>query len=405
MGWDYFAAIISTMRQFNVDANLLQCSSAIKSICMMNMLREIQMDQTQETRRMPLLELLEETRDFKSTLPSDKIYGILGLAKDREDVDVDYAIGGEEVFRKLVATCLIKGGSLDILYHCVYPSTPSKLELPSWVPDWTTRGHVELFPARGLKASATGSAKPKLRIDENGKTLNITGKVVDKIAVIEESKDIPSLTVNKAKEVEEHGYQNAEDRTTRRINKFQEQARIWCQNSLDIAFAALPNIVTTSESKEMFWRTFMCNRTRDNRVPDGSCGVGFEIFMEGVMSGRTPTSVLREMKEDPAKDWTGAFASIEDGGLDVALSEFLGAHSKWCYNRRFFKSESGRFGWIVDGSQVGDEICVLYGGDYPFVMRPDGAGGHRIIGDCYIHGLMDGEAMDPSFPEVEFRIE
>ncbi|KAF8860223.1 hypothetical protein BDZ45DRAFT_649084 [Acephala macrosclerotiorum] len=399
LGWDYFSAIISGMRSFNVDVTLLHCNG-VKAICIMNMLREEKAGLPGAANRMPLLELLEETRDFKSTLACDKIYGILGLTKDFESVDVDYATDSPVIFQRLALAHLMKGESIDILYHCVPPSVPSELHLPSWVPDWTTRGHVEPFLIRRLKANATLDSKPKLRLDENGKILHITGKILDKIAIIEEFRPIPSVTDSRAADAEK-GFQTPEAKLEARTDAFKEKVRIWGQNVLDIVF---PDKVGSPELFENLWRTFMCNRTRDSSVPDSSCKFGFDIFMEAVLSCRTATSVLLEWKETQAakNQEEGVQSPSNNVVYDSAVEHFHGAHSKWCYNRRFFKSEAGRFGWTVDGARVGDEICVLYGGAYPFVLRPDEDGCHTIVGDSYTHGLMEGEAMDESFPVCDF---
>ena len=43
--------------------------------------------------------------------------------------------------------------------------------------------------------------------------------------------------------------------------------------------------------------------------------------------------------------------------------------------------------------EVGDIVCVLFGGKMPFCLRP--WGGHNLlVGECYVHGLMDGKAME-----------
>lgn len=388
-----------------MDILLLHCHG-VKAICMMSMLRDQKVGISGEATQMPLLELLEETRDFKSTLASDKIYAILGLAKDRESVNVDYTIDSSMVFQNLAVDHLIKGGSINILYHCVHPSIPSELHLPSWVPDWTTRGDVEPFLIRGLKANATLYEKPRLRLSQNGKILHITGKILDKIAIIEELRPIPCVSDNRKADAEK-GFQTPEEKTDARTAAFKEKTRKWVQNLLDIVY---PNKVIAIELLEdlwlELWRTCMCNRTRDNIVPDPSCRFGFDIYMEAVLSGKTATTVLREWKESQAaKDQEeGTQNSLDESIYDATLERFQGANSKWCYNRRFFKSEAGRFGWTVDGAGAGDEICVLYGGAYPFVLRPDGDGCHTIVGDCYTNGLMEGEAMDEFFPVCELSL-
>jgi hypothetical protein len=48
------------------------------------------------------------------------------------------------------------------------------------------------------------------------------------------------------------------------------------------------------------------------------------------------------------------------------------------------------------GSLAGDVICVIKGARMPFILRPTSAigespGYYRLVGCCYIHGVMDGE--------------
>jgi hypothetical protein len=38
-------------------------------------------------------------------------------------------------------------------------------------------------------------------------------------------------------------------------------------------------------------------------------------------------------------------------------------------------------------------VCVLLGGKVPFVLWP-ADGGCRFVGECYVHGIMPGEALD-----------
>lgn len=59
------------------------------------------------------------------------------------------------------------------------------------------------------------------------------------------------------------------------------------------------------------------------------------------------------------------------------------------------------WGFVFPTVQQGDEVFVLYGGRMPFILRPrnegsDAAGAryYRIIGDCYLHNFMDGEAVN-----------
>lgn len=42
---------------------------------------------------------------------------------------------------------------------------------------------------------------------------------------------------------------------------------------------------------------------------------------------------------------------------------------------------------------AGDVVCVLFGNKVPFCLRPMGRR-YLLVGECYVHGLMKGEAMD-----------
>ena len=45
----------------------------------------------------------------------------------------------------------------------------------------------------------------------------------------------------------------------------------------------------------------------------------------------------------------------------------------------------------------GDRTCLLHGGQVPFILQREGRY-HLFKGECYVHGLMDGEGM--RYPKV-----
>jgi hypothetical protein len=67
-------------------------------------------------------------------------------------------------------------------------------------------------------------------------------------------------------------------------------------------------------------------------------------------------------------------------------------------DRRVFVTKEGYLGLGPENTQVGDQVFILGGSNVPFILRSvqnnmmgKSKAGHRIIGDCYIHGIMDGE--------------
>lgn len=62
-------------------------------------------------------------------------------------------------------------------------------------------------------------------------------------------------------------------------------------------------------------------------------------------------------------------------------------------NRIFAKTEKGYYVLCPKVTQPGDVVCVLFGGKLPFCLRPLGDR-YLLVGECYVHGLMNGEAME-----------
>lgn len=62
-------------------------------------------------------------------------------------------------------------------------------------------------------------------------------------------------------------------------------------------------------------------------------------------------------------------------------------------NRRLCVTHAGRLGLVPSTACEGDEILVFGGAITPFVVRKNEDGSHRLVGDCYVRGLMHGEAM------------
>ena len=79
-----------------------------------------------------------------------------------------------------------------------------------------------------------------------------------------------------------------------------------------------------------------------------------------------------------------------------------------CCNRKFFTTASGYVGLGPKIMQPDDDdVVVVYGSQHPFVLRQYGEE-YRLVGSCYVEGVMDGEVVQKhqqeGKPIVEFRI-
>lgn len=121
-----------------------------------------------------LLKKLYVEHDTRATQHRDRIYSLLGLAVDAEELGItpDYVAAGDEgtariltdAARKMITTPT--SGRIDILCCSQFPKLPGLADhLPSWVPDWrgnlqqsfykATRrqGHTYLRPAGTLPSN------------------------------------------------------------------------------------------------------------------------------------------------------------------------------------------------------------------------------------------------------------
>jgi hypothetical protein len=84
--------------------------------------------------------------------------------------------------------------------------------------------------------------------------------------------------------------------------------------------------------------------------------------------------------------------SLGEGG--VRKRHFLEVSiNRITFGRRMFWTNRGYLGIGPAGMTEGDMICVFYGGQVLYVLRDAGIGVYECIGECYVHGLMDGEAL------------
>lgn len=65
------------------------------------------------------------------------------------------------------------------------------------------------------------------------------------------------------------------------------------------------------------------------------------------------------------------------------------------YGRRLGRAANGYLCLVPAAAEVGDKVILARGGRVPLVVREDGGTGYwRLVGEAYVHGIMDGEAWE-----------
>lgn len=56
---------------------------------------------------------------------------------------------------------------------------------------------------------------------------------------------------------------------------------------------------------------------------------------------------------------------------------------------------AGYAGHVPCAAEQGDTICALLGCSMPLIIRWEGENNpYKLIGECYVHGMMEEEALD-----------
>lgn len=67
---------------------------------------------------------------------------------------------------------------------------------------------------------------------------------------------------------------------------------------------------------------------------------------------------------------------------------------KYALGRSLAVTKKGYLGLVLKDVQKGDRVAVLMGSETPFILRKRSSDGFSVIGETYIHGIMDGEVIE-----------
>lgn len=76
--------------------------------------------------------------------------------------------------------------------------------------------------------------------------------------------------------------------------------------------------------------------------------------------------------------------------VQIDQRDFESSHSQWTQGRQFGLTQEGLMGWLPLAARVGDHVGLFAGCRVPFVLRAFDQG-YKLVGDAYVHGVMDGE--------------
>lgn len=342
-----------------------------------------------------LFNLLIDSRNAQCYDLRDKIYGLLGVCGNRD--------------RPAVRTSYAQDFTVGQLYHdmAVYElSTDShglqltivltsvdhdSSDLPSWVPDWRKPRRTT---ALGCSAStqsiynANGRHLPaKNKIDftfngENKDELRPRGLFVDTIVKTSNLFIDPDLTyVNPT----------ANNETLLQFFNFISQLQHY----------PAPNSVFSA-----FWHTLVAGKDGSGRL---KCPPSFAEIISLLLDASTsqspslPGQTYSARQQRPEGRGKLELTNLASRMPGETFQEVRAAMKVAVKNRRLGITEKGYVGLLPEFGKVGDRVYVFDGCHIPFLLRVvDGAERFRLIGECYVYGIMDGEFIkeDMNFKQI-----
>ncbi len=389
-----------------------------------------------------LVQILYVTRNAACTDARDKVYGILGLAVDGESVvrEPDYNLAIEEVYKKLVVSSIEVRGNMDILSlsnpydsPAPYASSPS----PAWIPSLLSGGISAINKAVLMTKDASFlfkaalSSDPQVSVSTDLNVLSCSGYLVDFVESISDEKKRKTSRLRTPKSVDLTPG-NTFDAICHSLLaglcwSYEKSAFLPPPPTFKIVFAALfldsfesvavyqshsessselPEVVGEKTNREQLPDPSAQNTSSQHRLQSFISRVHREVGGRNSeiwdwYQSQKQFSYLGITLEQHAKNFINdtslrkALPPFDPETIsNTAIMSFVSAASTATKSRRLFSTHNGRFGLGPTLVRPGDAVCVLLGHRVPVILsRPSNQKQYRFGGDCYVHGLMNGEAI------------
>lgn len=302
----------------------------------------------------------------EATDPRDRVYGLLGLAKDSaaRDIIADYTVSCEDAYI-MTTKVMMRHGYDSLLSLC--RRRDSCKDLPSWCPDWTAPNRMPWSMwvwenERMFNASDTiWNADAPLSLiypEDNIFSRHIT---VD-AATVDTVKDTGHIWSFDS--LEKINYEAARHYMDD-ISRYLSESRIYNSTQKEAALWRLPiGDIQLTRSLNQVQRAFS---------------------VSGLIMGYRH---LRRMIDE------GEAVFFQADILDVHFSATYMAQMRRMYDSRPFVSTRGYVGICPMETQPGDVITIIKAARVPYILRKEKGVEHwKLVGESHVYGIMDGEFM------------
>jgi hypothetical protein len=157
--------------------------------------------------------------------------------------------------------------------------------------------------------------------------------------------------------------------STPMTKKYIEELKRSHAEESDAIMSSIRSYPTGEDPDEVHWRTLICNVALDLTKAPLEYSSSYQAWRRTLV----PEAPL------PTDDWKHA----------RIFSEVI---NRYHSDKLFGSTTNGYVGMFPTTARAEDQVWVLLGGEFPFVLRKtQPTGHHQLIGQCYIHGIMEGQ--------------
>ncbi|KAF2492760.1 HET-domain-containing protein [Lophium mytilinum] len=307
--------------------------------------------------------------------PRDLVFALLGLSSDASEIGIaaDYSKPLKQVFLEVALALITQIGLQVITWKNFTRTSGTPLKIRSWVPDWSQPFLKPLAKfgrndrrTRFEACAKTTSQSRFITSDEIHPIFCVSGAIVDKIIAVGALNNL-ILAKSDLRHIQ----------TT-----YRTQAR-WLDElqRLSTLYASTHRGFANDDAR---WRTSVTNLELNKQgkytLASDSMRRGYYLFVAGTLKH------LAKLSDD----------------VILALNYWKMLVAQ-CAGRRFFLAEKGHLGLGPPDAVPGHDVVILLGLNMPLVLSKNEDGTYKLVGEAYIHGIMDGEAM-PGAEVKDLRI-
>jgi Heterokaryon incompatibility protein (HET) len=308
---------------------------------------------------------------YSASDPRDRVFAMLNsseIVSRYPALKADYSLTTSTIFKRFAESFISATNSLELLSYVLHPE--GELYKPSWNPRWDLleRQRLRVIGLQEMQhdASKNSSFDFKANILDQDELI-VHGIVIDEISAWRYLPTVQELDINPL------------------IQTLADPSMIL--KEWQSLLVKTEQYKTDEDIFLALGMTLSCGyNSEEHKINEETRYAEFCDFLTDITQGlfQCPPSLKTQ-----AQVGTQVAPKSDSKTLRRIIYECE-------FQRRFFRTAKGYIGLGPRSLECKDKVAILFGGSVPFVLREADSSSQRyhLIGESYIHGIMDGAIMD-----------